>query len=440
MGLDSYRVKETRENLKKDGSPEGISGKNLEKLQRLMEDLGIPMSDIRQNVNGVKKTQTGIDSLLDQSPELLNKSYSKSKRQGDIDQEWIKGNEVFEDRNNTNNQIQDLLDRMPEIAKFSKNVNTSNEPEVSDDWYIPRVKEEPEVPQQDPIATTTNSIPINNQIDNQILNNPAAIPKQEETEVLMQQLSAIINKKHQFLVNQIRIIYNSNKLNDDVQTLNTDLQKIMDIKEQSIGELKKVDSALNSLISRFARISQKAEELKTKDDFMINQQAKQIEQLQAFQSGLEKKYGKYWFSEITNNEKEQYIQMYMTAHGVSRESVESDINDSIKNAYDEIISQQSQGFKQPEPIEPKTNYSNLITFYGKQAVNDLKQIYATLNQTDSNKVQEFSYLYQSLSALSKIVPTTELEEQQKLTQIQELSNRIEQLKSNSFKVSGVHKK
>ena len=111
----------------------------------------------------------------------------------------------------------------------------------------------------------------------------------------------------------------------------------MDIKDRSLDELRKVDNALNSLISRFAKLSQKADEIKATDDFRINQQFEQMRILESYQNDLTNKYGKYWFGKLSEEEKEKYIQLYCSAHKVSRESVEKDIEDSIKVSHEETL-------------------------------------------------------------------------------------------------------
>jgi len=204
----------------------------------------------------------------------------------------------------------------------------------------------------------------------------------------------------------------------------------------------------SSLISRFAKLSQKADEIKTTDDFRINQQQKQLNFLRDYQNQLERNYGKYWFGKMSEQEKEQYITLYTAAHNVPREVVEKQIEDSIAIAYNEIVSSTKQSSEQQQeaPVvqdsQPqqeqqfKGNYENMIRFNGRQALETLKQIHSGLQSATPEQVAEFNYLYSALSSLSKTKPTNYEEEQQKLTQLYDLTDRIDQLQGSMSNSNG----
>lgn len=411
MALDSYRVRETRnvEETKKAPTSEDLK-KQMEQFKSLIDSLPVDETDktiIRQN--------------------------------SDLDQQWIRENEssemrhIFANQNQQSNSQQSVDKELDDIIK--KMQQSSSSQSSTPDTSTPTLE------------TTSSSIPSsptppNNPIPEQ------PVPKetiQIDNQELISQLSSNIDKKHQFLNSQLGNIYNSSLLQPDVQAISSDLKNIMDIKDRSLDELRKVDSALDSLISRFAKLSQKADEIKATDDFRINQQIEQMKILESYQNDLTNRYGKYWFGKMSDEEKEKYIQLYCSAHKVSRESVEKDIEHSITIAYNEIIAESERKRKeqtlqtatqeQPTPLQEeqsefKGNYENIIKFNGRQAVETLKQIHSRLDQATPEQIQEFNELYATLSSLSKGQPKSLEEEQQKLTQLYDITDKIDQLDSS----------
>ena len=68
-----------------------------------------------------------------------------------------------------------------------------------------------------------------------------------------------------------------------------------------------------------------------------------------------------------------------------------------------------------EPFEGEM--TETIEFEGRKCVDTLKKIYANLNKADAEQKDRFRYLYENLSATSKIIPQNKDEEQQKLGRI-----------------------
>ena len=403
MALDSYKIRETKkvEEVKKDNPFEGIAS-----LKSLIASL--PMDKTKVNTNS------------------------------DIDQKWIKENESKETRNMFSNHHSEPQSKPEEI-----NIQTSK--------VSPKPTEESVTETLTFASSPVNEVKVNinsaitpEPIEKMASETPApsTIPElpalKEVLEInnqeLITQLNANIDKKHQFLNNQLASIYNSSLLEQDVQAIYTDLHNIMDIKDRSLEELRKVDNGLNTLISRFAKLSQKAEEIKATDDFQINEQNTLNQELQNYQGGLTSKYGEFWFAQMTKEEERTYINLYCRAHNVSRESVKKDIDDSIAKAYDEIREREKK-ISQPVPPVFKGESEETIKFNGRLALNTLKQIYSQLIQATPEQVQEFNILYQELSALSKSQPTSLEEEQQKLTKLFDLTDKINALANNLESVS-----
>ena len=78
----------------------------------------------------------------------------------------------------------------------------------------------------------------------------------------------------------------------------------------------------------------------------------------------------------------------------------------------------------------KGEYENIIQFEGRENVNTLKEIYSKLSSARPEQVDRFNFLYKELSAVSKITPSSPEEEQQKLTQLFDIRDKIDKLKGD----------
>lgn len=436
---------------------------------RIVSETRKPTEEIKKE-NSVKDMKRLIDSLPTE----------------DIDQQWVRENESKEFSFSTPNQKKDNNQRVQEVFAQMDGIGAFGEKIVSDFEKQKSAEEWGKLENLIRGSKQNTSEIVNQQtemIDSQQLENkrlseetiepvdvppvqPPTIdpvvsptkeePKLQETVVidnaaLIEELNNRIDKKYNRLVSELYKFDNSEVINQEANVIRGDLQSLMDIKERSLEELTKVDDALNNLISRFAKLSQKADEIKTTDDFRINQQQKQLNFLRDYQNQLERNYGKYWFGKMSEQEKEQYITLYTAAHNVPREVVEKQIENSIAIAYNEIVSSTKQSSEQQQeaPVvqnsQPqqeqqfKGNYENMIRFNGRQALETLKQIHSGLQSATSEQVAEFNYLYSALSSLSKTKPTNYEEEQQKLTQLYNLTDRIDQLQGSMSNSNGKRK-
>lgn len=428
-----------------------------------------PTEEIKKE-NSVKDMKRLIDSLPTE----------------DIDQQWVRENESKEfsfstpnQKKDNNQRVQEVFAQMDGIGAFGKKIVSDFEKQKSaEEWGKLENLIRGSKQNTSEIVNQQTEMIDSQQLENKRLSEetiepvdvppvqPPTIdhvvsptkeePKLQETVVidnaaLIEELNNRIDKKYNRLVSEISNLYNSEVINQEANVIRGDLQSLMDIKERSLEELTKVDDALNSLISRFAKLSQKADEIKTTDDFRINQQQKQLNFLRDYQNQLERNYGKYWFGKMSEQEKEQYITLYTAAHNVPREVVEKQIENSIAIAYNEIVSSTKQSSEQQQeaPVvqnsQPqqeqqfKGNYENMIRFNGRQALETLKQIHFGLQSATSEQVAEFNYLYSALSSLSKTKPTNYEEEQQKLTQLYNLTDRIDQLQGSMSNSNGKRK-
>lgn len=432
MGLETRRVSETRK----------------------------PTEEIKKEIS-VKDMKRLIDSLPTD----------------DIDQQWVKENESKEfsfatpnQKKDNNQRVQEVFAQVDGIGAFGKNARTSgmSSKEFNEltDSELQSIASKPEEKNSQIENVSSQPIVNSNEVEKEVFPNseppvqppimdPVSSTKEEPTlqeavvidnTELIEELNSRIDKKYNRLVSELSNLYNSEIINQEANVIRGDLQSLMDIKERSLEELTKVDATLNNLISRFAKLSQKADEIKTNDNFRINQQQKQLNLLSDYQNQLERNYGKYWFGKMTEQEKEHYITLYTATHKVPREVVEKQIEDSIAIAYNEIVSSAKQSTEQQQPTvqesQPqqeqqfKGNYENMIRFNGRQALETLKQIHFGLQSATPEQVAEFNYLYSALSTLSKTKPTNHEEEQQKLTQLYDLTDRIGQLQSSMSNSNG----
>ena len=428
-----------------------------------------PTEEIKKE-NSVKDMKRLIDSLPTE----------------DIDQQWVRENESKEysfstpnQKKDNNQRVQEVFAQMNGIGAFGKKIVSDFEKQKSaEEWGKLENLIRGSKQNTSEIVNQQTEMIDSQQLENKRLSeetiepvdvppvqpptiDPVVSPTKEEPKLqetvvidnaaLIEELNNRIDKKYNRLVSEISNLYNSEVINQEANVIRGDLQSLMDIKERSLEELTKVDDALNSLISRFAKLSQKADEIKTTDDFRINQQQKQLNFLRDYQNQLERNYGKYWFGKMSEQEKEQYITLYTAAHNVPREVVEKQIENSIAIAYNEIVSSTKQSSEQQQeaPVvqnsQPqqeqqfKGNYENMIRFNGRQALETLKQIHFGLQSATSEQVAEFNYLYSALSSLSKTKPTNYEEEQQKLTQLYNLTDRIDQLQGSMSNSNGKRK-
>lgn len=428
-----------------------------------------PTEEIKKE-NSVKDMKRLIDSLPTE----------------DIDQQWVRENESKEfsfstpnQKKDNNQRVQEVFAQMDGIGAFGKKIVSDFEKQKSaEEWGKLENLIRGSKQNTSEIVNQQTEMIDSQQLENKRLSeetiepvdvppvqpptiDPVVSPTKEEPKLqetvvidnaaLIEELNNRIDKKYNRLVSEISNLYNSEVINQEANVIRGDLQSLMDIKERSLEELTKVDDALNSLISRFAKLSQKADEIKTTDDFRINQQQKQLNFLRDYQNQLERNYGKYWFGKMSEQEKEQYITLYTAAHNVPREVVEKQIENSIAIAYNEIVSSTKQSSEQQQeaPVvqnsQPqqeqqfKGNYENMIRFNGRQALETLKQIHFGLQSATSEQVAEFNYLYSALSSLSKTKPTNYEEEQQKLTQLYNLIDRIDQLQGSMSNSNGKRK-
>ena len=386
----------------------------------------------------------------------------------DIDQEWVRKNEGKEfspaqskqDNSqqlqatpppNNNPKLKDVLAQMESVGSFGKPKTSEEKIESVEDEFAELLGDLSTTNTQQ--ITTPEPTPIASAAEKkENEDSPGSIPPMQppvsdsesiepeemanDTNALIEELSDRINRKYNRLMSELSSLYNAQKIHEEAEVIKKDIQTLMAIKEKSIEELTKIDDGLNKIISRFASLSQRADEVKKADDFRIMQQQKQQSFFMEYQMELMQKYGNYWFVKMTEPEKEKYTTLYMSAYNVSRENVEKQIEDSKARAYNEMAAEEEQKRKAQTMTTGETvfkgKFEAKIKEMGKEAVANLKQIYSGLNMATPEQIEEFKYLYSTLSTLGKVGPQNAEEELQYLHQLYEISERINQFQDSLY--------
>ncbi|MBR1417329.1 MAG: hypothetical protein IJ572_05930 [Bacilli bacterium] len=243
------------------------------------------------------------------------------------------------------------------------------------------------------------------------------IKEKIDNSTILEELSSIIDKKYLLLTKEIERLSSLRELNNSLFQFKKDLKQIIDNKGKSIKSLIITDTKLNELISVIDEMHQNNNEYKTKE------KEKLMNELNEYQKYLEDKYGKYWFSKINDFEREQYILLSMQAHNLSRKIVEQSLAQSINISYNQIIKENSKTIDYDSEIKNKINY----------ATSTLKQMYHRLNEATTTQIEEFKYLYDTISNINIENTLTIVEKQEKLEYINELTTRVNYLKESLLK-------
>ena len=238
-----------------------------------------------------------------------------------------------------------------------------------------------------------------------------------------------------YLSSQLSNIYDSPELKDEANDIIRDLVNINESKDKALEELEELQNRLQSTFTQTAKLLEKAEEVKSRDEFLRQEKERQKRFLDDYQNKLLHNYGDNWFAEMSSKEREEYVSLYSASYEVPRSTVEKMIDNSIKKAYEEKVAKMQQE-KQQEKENFVGQYENMIRFEVRTGVDNLKNIYSKINKGTQEQIEEFNYLYSTLSSLSKMKPTSQEEENEKLRQIQDITSRIDTL-NNSLNKSNV---
>lgn len=185
---------------------------------------------------------------------------------------------------------------------------------------------------------------------------------------LIELLNECIEKKSSELSAQINARYEISKDSEEASFISADLARILDNKDQTIDELKKIVKALKSISDNLNRSNP---ELKNKNvnDYSLDNQYDSLQSFMTYMNNLKQKYGILWMGRMNTVEKENYIKLYIETYGGTRSEVESRINRSIEDKYKEEnlkIKSDEDYLKQGEIQQKFKKYRNeLEQRYGK---------------------------------------------------------------------------
>lgn len=309
MALDSYYGSKSLETAKKD---------SLDSIKKLYFD------------------KLSFESLIDDIEKTMKESRTVDRTSvHGIDQEWVRKNEgkdmIYAEPSKEpaeeefqemklDKDIQAMLDRM-DNAIIGQNKNTTRDVQaatVARDNYI-------------------------NELENLYNSIGSAFEESKPKEDFTAQIEEVkqsINKKSEYIRSELSNVYNNATVIAKRDELRQDLDTIMSQNNNDLDDLQNQEQQLDDLISRFAKLQTIADEIKATDDFKAQQQGIMNNNIITYQNNLVSKYGRYWFGQMNEQEKEEYIQMYMAAHSTSRAEVEKMIEDSINKAYEEMASMQ----------------------------------------------------------------------------------------------------
>ena len=266
-------------------------------------------------------------------------------------------------------------------------------------------------------------------------------PINKEEEENNKKLSDGINS----IISKMNSIYKTPILEDQITSINDLIEQYQFKFDLTYEEVEKLAKRVDELYNEAANIE--------KEDKKIKEQESKTNELAIYQNKLKEKYGIDWFTKISEEEKAKYIDLYSSAHNVSKESVQKNIEDSIslwnrehpkkeevKSELEDLPDIPQSEIEEPKEVdfdkledipvkEPEYNWEtkNIFRFEERKALAVLKEVYSKIgNATDEQKVS-FSASYTVLSNICKSTPTSAEEEQRLQTALFNVRDEINAL-------------
>ena len=237
-------------------------------------------------------------------------------------------------------------------------------------------------------------------------------------------------------------IYKTPILEDQITALNN-LADEYDFKfDLTLEEVEELSKKVDALYEEAAEIE--------KADAKIKESKSKTNELAVYQNKLKGQYGIDWFTKVTKEERDKYVELYSTAHNVSKESVQKNIDDSINlwNMNHPKKEESKSDISKEEMVMPKNvdwgkmdnvpketpvekaeeaykwETKNIFRFEEKKALAVLKEVYSKIaNATEEQKIS-FSASYTVLSNICKTTPTSAEEEQRLQTALFNVRDEI----------------
>ena len=160
---------------------------------------------------------------------------------------------------------------------------------------------------------------------------PVELPVSEETETssdiaLIKAFNQRLDKKCNRLLFELE---NLEDHNQGISFIQNDMQGLIYIKNKALEDLRKVSKSLDDTITKLSKLSRNMENQKELEDSKINEQ-QHVTFLMDYQYQLIEKYSEYWLSEMTQLEKERYIDLYVMAYKIPREIAKTQIETLVE--------------------------------------------------------------------------------------------------------------
>lgn len=231
---------------------------------------------------------------------------------------------------------------------------------------------------------------------------------------LSTQLIIAINQKYQLLLGQLEQIYKAAELQNEIASIKESVLQIMAGTNKSDIELQQVNKILTGLLNRVLELVRQGEIYRQRDELKNEDELTQRQYFVNWQALLERKYGTDWACHMTEEEQEQYIELYAMINHLSEDEVKANI---------ERLKQQ-----QRQDLEADLHYYQvLIKECFEEGLTMLRELKEYLGD-DEKKIADFKRLYNKLIEVNKIIPKTVQELERKYEIIEEIKDEIEELK------------
>lgn len=236
--------------------------------------------------------------------------------------------------------IEDVFKKMKEIDDFGKGSSNNHiNTETKSDIDIIKNEESDEKLKQlwNNNSTTKKENTINN-------------------EEKINEITKSINKKITLLNDRINNLYNSEEIINEGKIIKEKLDKNSNLSNKNLNDLMQIDSNLNKLIHDVSILETKAEEMKQKDEILINNSSILIDDYLKFTQRMKQKYGDKFVILFNEEEEKRFIELRSKAYNISKASVMNEIENAINMRYNEIVGNKNSNMNNIFENKPMEKY------------------------------------------------------------------------------------
>lgn len=378
MGWDSYISHKSLDSVKLNSVEE--DKKKLKELQEMLLD-----SNIKKYADNIEK-DINKEEQLEQLKEINERNTPSNIDRNaiyGIDQEWIRKNEPREyygdlySKSNTQSQstnnelapdLQKLLDDLqsgkitlkeyeqklddlkPQSLKQKSSVSKEeieknlNDFMASIDARLSKYDEKIEKKSNEPYSMPTRLSSVNQQeiITDKVLNNEKSILDKVDKiakeanrtistpvvdfSAVINEVKATTDKKYNQIQSLISELNNNEAVQMRADEVQQDLSKIMSDIAFDLEDIQRKEKQMDEYISRLTNAKTFSNEANVTNN---------NDNLMSYYNGLKAKYGERWVGDMSEQEREEYVQRYMAKFNTSKEDIEKRIDDGIRRFYGE---------------------------------------------------------------------------------------------------------